>query len=52
MKSRTGVALASAAAAHALFAAVVWKITRRQEAQWRDLELRRQAPRPTADALR
>ena len=35
-----------------LFVRMVWLSQRRQEDQWQDLELRRQAPQPTAEALR
>jgi hypothetical protein len=47
-----GDALACDALASGLFAAVVWKTQRRQEAQWEDLERRRNVPRPSGAGLR
>jgi hypothetical protein len=38
--------------AGSLFMYMVWRAQGRQDAQWRDLELRRAVPRPTADVLR
>jgi hypothetical protein len=47
-----GALLLSWLTAGVLFVCMVLRIQRRQDEQWRDLELRRRVPQPSATALR